>query len=130
MNWQRFLFSYDGRMRRLHFWMVLIGVVIVNAIVGNLTYGPVETRMAMGQPGGFGPMAILGILISLGLLWIQYAAWVKRLHDRDKTWWWAVLMSAACFTIIGLLWPLIELGFLDGTPGANKYGPSPKGIGG
>ena len=26
------------------------------------------------------------------------------------------------------LWFLIELGFLDGTQGPNKYGPSPKGI--
>jgi len=28
--------------------------------------------------------------------------------------------------VIGGLWTLIECGFLDGTPGSNKYGPSPK----
>lgn len=28
------------------------------------------------------------------------------------------------------IWLLIELGFLDGTPGPNRFGPSPKGLGG
>jgi uncharacterized membrane protein YhaH (DUF805 family) len=38
-------------------------------------------------------------------------------------------MWLASLTIVGALWPLIELGFLDGTQGPNKFGPSPKGIG-
>ena len=32
--------------------------------------------------------------------------------------------------IIGGIWLLIDLGFLDGTPGPNRFGPSPKGLGG
>ncbi len=28
------------------------------------------------------------------------------------------------------IWVLIECGFLDGTPGPNRFGPSPKGLGG
>lgn len=31
--------------------------------------------------------------------------------------------------IVAGLWFLITLGFLDGTPGPNRFGPSPKGIG-
>ena len=40
------------------------------------------------------------------------------------------------FWLVGLgnlgigLYLLITLGFLDGTPGPNQYGPSPKGYGG
>jgi uncharacterized membrane protein YhaH (DUF805 family) len=29
---------------------------------------------------------------------------------------------------VGFFWTLIECGFLDGTPGPNRFGPSPKGI--
>jgi uncharacterized membrane protein YhaH (DUF805 family) len=63
-------------------------------------------------------------------MWPSLANSVKRLHDRDKAWWWIILMYLACLTFVGILWPLIELGFLDGTPGPNQYGPSPKGLGG
>jgi uncharacterized membrane protein YhaH (DUF805 family) len=30
---------------------------------------------------------------------------------------------------VGFFWWLINLGILDGTPGPNRYGLSPKGIG-
>ena len=30
--------------------------------------------------------------------------------------------------LVGAIWTLIEVGFLDGTQGPNKYGPSPKGV--
>lgn len=41
---------------------------------------------------------------------------------------WAMMAGALLIIPIGL-WLLITLGFLDGTPGPNKYGPSPKGAG-
>ena len=31
--------------------------------------------------------------------------------------------------LIGSLYQLVVLGFLDGTPGPNRFGTSPKGIG-
>ena len=48
-------------------------------------------------------------------------------HDRDQTGLWVIL---AFVPVIGWFWWLINLGLLDGTPGANQYGPSPKGFGG
>ena len=41
-----------------------------------------------------------------------------------------LIVAGLTATFIGVLWTLIECGFLDGTPGPNKYGPSPKGLGG
>ncbi len=38
-------------------------------------------------------------------------------------------LALGCLVLIVAIWMLIELGFLDGTQGPNKYGPSPKGLG-
>ena len=121
------LFSFHGRQRRLYFWIVAIVIAVIQAVAWNFTVGAgymaALTTGAPINPGGFG----LYGLISLVLLWPSLANDVKRCHDRDKSGWWLVLMALASLTIIGVLWPLIELGFLDGTPGPNRFGPSPKG---
>lgn len=62
-------------------------------------------------------------LVGLAAIWMKLAVMVKRWHDRDKSGWW---MLIGLVPVIGDLWLLIECGFLDGTPGTNKYGPSPK----
>ena len=44
----------------------------------------------------------------------------------------AVGMVQAALSLAGIvyaLWALIDCGILDGTPGPNAYGPSPKGVG-
>ncbi len=48
----------------------------------------------------------------------------KGLINRrgDKSGWW---MLIALIPIIGSIWFLIELGFLAGTPGPNRFGPPP-----
>jgi uncharacterized membrane protein YhaH (DUF805 family) len=45
--------------------------------------------------------------------------YVKRFHDRDKSGWWVLI---GLIPIIGVIWLLIELGFLKGTPGPNRFG--------
>ena len=44
---------------------------------------------------------------------------IKRFHDRDKSGWWVLI---GLIPIIGAIWLLIELGFLKGTPGPNRFG--------
>ena len=46
--------------------------------------------------------------------------YIKRFHDRDKSGWWVLI---GLIPIIGGIWLLIELGFLKGTPGPNRFGP-------
>ena len=97
--------------------------------------------------------------VSLLFLWPGLALSIKRLHDRDRPGWLIALvyilsvanqaltfqamqsgvvgmmhpdMLRLCVSLLLLvvaIWMLVELGFLDGTQGPNKYGPSPKGIG-
>ena len=45
---------------------------------------------------------------------------IKRFHDRNKSGWWLLI---GLIPIIGAIWLLIELGFLKGTPGPNRFGP-------
>lgn len=98
-------------------------------------------------------------VVFLLLLWPGAALGVKRLHDRGKTPWllavfYVVEIAQQAISFITLqsggnpmtsptmlralvslmlvvvgIWVLIELGFLEGTMGPNKYGPSPKGFG-
>jgi uncharacterized membrane protein YhaH (DUF805 family) len=147
-DWQKLLFSFEGRTRRSHFW---IGWLIC---------------LGVGVVAGWIP--ILGGLISLALIWPNLAISVKRLHDMGKTGWlvaipWVVSIvgtivaismigitavtsagalddedPAAIFALIGpalglfALLALVNLGFLlwiglsEGQPGSNRFGQNPK----
>jgi uncharacterized membrane protein YhaH (DUF805 family) len=90
----------------------------------------------------FAHMAVL--VITLGFGWRYAAASIKRLHDRNKSGWWivpyiaaaglydqfgdwlgdswpAVLVGYAVF--VAFLWGVVEMGFLKGTNGPNRFGP-------
>lgn len=120
--------SFEGRLRRQHFWIGAIILWVVQMVIMSVTFGGMAAAAATHNPGAMfaGPAAIGWILI-LALIYPSLALQVKRWHDRDKTGWMALIVF---IPLIGALWVLIECGFLDGTPGPNKYGPSPKGLGG
>lgn len=135
MNITQLLFSFEGRIRRLHYWLALIatgiGFFIVAAVIG-MVFGGAAMMAGRGDSGAAGGgLAIVGTIIYLAAavvgVWISLALQVKRWHDRDKSWVWIFINF---IPIIGALWTLVECGFLDGTQGPNKYGPSPKGVSG
>ena len=71
--------------------------------------------------GACDPKVGLGILSGLFVLASIIPAIlvdIKRWHDRDKSGWW---MLITLVPIIGSSWLLIELGFLKGTPGPNRF---------
>ncbi|WP_029415781.1 DUF805 domain-containing protein [Brevundimonas bacteroides] len=147
-NFQHVLFSFNGRIRRQHFW---IGWLI-----------------CLGAGVVLGWIPLLGTLLSIALIWPNLAISVKRLHDMGHTGWlvaipwiagiagvvaagmsvgFAALTSgyidnedpAAVLAVIGPMFgilaivALIQLGFLlwigisEGQRGANRFGPNPKG---
>jgi uncharacterized membrane protein YhaH (DUF805 family) len=72
--------------------------------------------------GAYDPKVGLGILSGLFVLASIIPAIlvdIKRWHDRDKSGWW---MLITLVPIIGSIWLLIELGFLKGIPGPNRFG--------
>lgn len=130
MSLVQFLFGFEGRVRRLHVWLFFL---VLSFVYGGLFWQFGNIHVTHGETN-YGPFAMwTGVItnpiidvFALVAIWMKLAVLVKRWHDRDKSGWW---MLIGLIPLIGGLWILIECGFLDGTRGSNKYGPSPKGIG-
>ncbi|MBA3051287.1 MAG: DUF805 domain-containing protein [Alphaproteobacteria bacterium] len=148
-DWQKLLFSFEGRTRRSHFW---IGWLIC---------------LGVGVVAGWLP--VIGFFLSIALIWPNLAIAVKRLHDMGKPGWlvvlpWAVNIVGGVFAatlvgvsalsnaaaleredpaaILALLGPamglvllllvfnlafLLWIGLSAGQAGANRFGSDPKG---
>lgn len=90
-----------------------------------------------------------GVVAAIWL--VNGAAFVRRIHDRNRTGWWIVMAVAASFlalyleqmqraggpvstsillfqlgTVLASFWFLIELYVLKGTAGPNRFGPDPR----
>lgn len=118
MDWKYLLTSFDGRINRAKFWAG-IGVLIAVGIVATIIDALLGTKISTG---GGGEIGIVGILASLASIYFALALYAKRWHDRDKSGWWTLI---ALVPIIGGIWLLVELGILEGTKGANRFGPDP-----
>ena len=123
------LFSFQGRVNRAKFWLVHLGIFVVEAIVLSLMGGTAAIisgdyeQIIVVSGGATGVVwSIVGVLA----FWISLAAGVKRWHDRNKSGWWMLIIFVP---VIGSLWYLIECGFLKGTTGPNTYGPDPLAAG-
>ncbi len=122
MDIPHLLFSFQGRIRRLHYWLAAIGTGVVIGIIGSILMP--MSGMAQGTPNPIF-VGLVGIVYLVDL-YIALALGAKRCHDRDKSAWF---LAIGLIPLIGAIWLLVELGFLDGTPGPNRFGPSPKGLG-
>jgi hypothetical protein len=72
-----------------------------------------EILFLAGRPGEPEAMVALALIPSI-------IVYIKRFHDRDKSGWWVLI---GLIPIIGAIWLLIVLGFLNGPPGPNRSGP-------
>lgn len=133
MNIMSLLFSFQGRVRRLHLWLYMIAIAVISSVIAAVTIGPaVGAAAASGDPNALMAAytsggALLYWVWVLAMIWPNLAMEVKRCHDRNRTGWFILIVL---IPIIGGIWLLIELFALDGTPGPNRFGPSPKGLGG
>ncbi len=148
IDWVNLFFSFNGRIRRTHYWIGWAIVFVVGLVIGMIPF-----------------LGVLGIL----LLWPNLAIGVKRLHDMGKTGWliaipYVVQMLTVIYVIatigmaafadpdgfddmppeqaLALLGPtmgalliamVVSIGFwlwmgiAESQRGDNKYGPNPKG---
>lgn len=124
--------DFKGRSSRLSYWRMQIGL----GLGAGLVIAATVLASQFGQMAGaiaFLPMALL-VVLSLAVM-------VRRLHDRARSGFWALLFVGApilsgalgeaggmllALASLGLsLWGLIEIGFLPGSKGDNAYGPPP-----
>jgi uncharacterized membrane protein YhaH (DUF805 family) len=122
MDIMHLLFSFQGRIRRLHYWMATICAWVVYLVIVGILASVLGIGRSPGSPAG---LVLLPFVIAYA--WVTLALGMKRCHDRDKSGWWLLLFYVV--PVIGWIWGFIELGCLDGTQGPNRFGPSPKGIG-
>lgn len=128
------LFSFDGRIRRLEWGLTAlimnIGVTIVCALIALICFGPAFFS-AIGGSGldsvaAVGAGAIIAIILYIAVfvvtMWISLAQNTKRCHDLDQSGWLQLVFLVPFIGWIFTIWLL----FVDGTPGPNRYGDSPK----
>ncbi|MEM7664828.1 MAG: DUF805 domain-containing protein [Pseudomonadota bacterium] len=114
--------DFSGRSRRKEYWMFQLGYAILILVLVGLA-GATGGFDESGSSGvGLIFLGLMGIAV-LGLLIPQIAVQVRRFHDQDKSGWFILL------GFIPYVGGLIVLVFmcLDGTRGANRFGPDPKG---
>lgn len=143
MNWLIRNFDPRGRTGRLGYWRYGIVASLIAAVIVALT-------IAVAQAGGPG---FLAFIPWFPLLVGSIIVGIRRLHDRDRSGWWYALyvfgplaigglgepmlqfnergprlVGAGLMLLSAMLWllVLIELGFLRGTSGPNRFGPAPR----
>ena len=110
MSLNELLFSFNGRINRAKYWLMVLILSVAQLIVLLLS-------ATIGEVG-----IVLYVLYFFIAIWPGLAISAKRWHDRDKSAWWILI---GFIPIIGAIWTLVELGFLKGTDGANRYGADP-----
>jgi len=112
-SWGEFLFSAQGRIGRYQYWvnwvLPLIVAFVILSVVLNLA---LENQLTA---------TIVLLIFDVVILWPSIAIYIKRAHDRGRSGWFILLFLVPILNF----WPLIELLFVRGTTGANRFGPDP-----
>ncbi len=142
MDYAWLLLSFKGRLNRAGYLVVQLALLTAWLVVW-LKLSP--------------PSEALSLVVAIAMVWINIATTAKRLHDRNRSGWWAAavflvnLLSYAYFgfflgvyfgvdisitkeLLLAMLavalpllqtWVVIELFFLMGSDGRNRFGPDP-----
>ena len=121
MNWYiqvlKKYVDFSGRARRREYWMFVLFNILISLVLTIVDFmlGTYNGRLGIGLLGGIYACAVVipGIAVT-----------VRRLHDTDRSGWWILIV------LIPIIGPIVLLVFMliDGTPGPNRFGPSPKEI--
>jgi uncharacterized membrane protein YhaH (DUF805 family) len=143
MDFQYLFTSFDGRTNRAKWWAGMVILAVINIVLGFIV-------ISLFGMGFFG--RLISFIIGLALLYPAYAVSAKRFQDRDKPGIFALyglgaMLVTSLLQALGLtgtpqplnalgwicalinlgvlLWFVIELGILKGTPGPNRFGGDP-----
>ncbi|MBI1685968.1 DUF805 domain-containing protein [Caulobacter hibisci] len=134
-------FAVSGRATRLTYWRMQLAMALASAILMCLVVAATRIGGWLGAVPCllFLPVAAAGICVA-----------VRRLHDRGKAAGWILVFGLGPYSLTALAgwayedggvivglplalaalvlsgWAWIELGFLRGTRGENRYGAEPK----
>ena len=174
MSAMRYLFAFRGRVSRAGMWLFvpvgiawIVGVRAIAAAglhLGQLPalaerhggHASIVTAALDGGPMGIAALGLIGVLLA-GFVYAWFAVMAKRLHDRNRSAYWLILLFVATFVspsvqvlvwtnpgmsdrfglvtgtllplamLVVTLWAFVELYCLPGTKGENRFGPDPRG---
>jgi len=111
MDWNWYLFRFNGRINRARMWLSVLIILCWMIFLGVLSVASGIVSAGKGASFGFDiddifrvidpvswrslswsylpTLAIKTIATSL-FAWVYFATSIKRLHDRDKSGWWLV----------------------------------------
>jgi uncharacterized membrane protein YhaH (DUF805 family) len=147
LNYIWLIFGLKGRINRARFLVVQLALLTVWLLW--LKFQPDVSAQWVAL--------LFDWAVTIALIWINTTTTVKRLHDRNRSGWWAVgifVLHRVAFVYYGLFfgsyfgvdislltewllvtlviamsllgtWVFIELFFLIGTDGSNRFGPDP-----
>jgi uncharacterized membrane protein YhaH (DUF805 family) len=105
--------TFSGRAARSEYWWFFLFAILCS-IAGEILDA---------ATGGAG---LINLAVALGLLLPSIALAVRRLHDKDRSgWWYLIIFIPLIGGLILLYWFVTR-----GTAGPNRFGPDPLGGGG
>jgi uncharacterized membrane protein YhaH (DUF805 family) len=135
------LWSFRGRISRQPYWLGSLAIIVV---LGGAIALLADGKIAEDDPATRAGIGLLIPTLGIPLIWIGLALAAKRLHDRAKSAWWLLVFYllpgflqgvggrfgdiGLVLVLAGLLvaaWGVIELGFLRGSAGPNRFGSDP-----
>lgn len=112
--------NFKGRARRSEYWFIQLFLVATNlaaaAIDLALMDGDVDRFIANGGGG------IVGLIWILATIVPALAVLIRRLHDTNRSGWWALIGFVPLIGTIVILVFTVK----DSDQGDNRYGVSPK----
>lgn len=108
--------GFSGRARRSEYWWFVLFSILVG-IIASVLDSVLGTDFESSAGSG-----LFSLLANLALLLPSLAVAIRRLHDTDRSGWWVLI---GLIPILGLI-VLVVFFVQDGTPGPNRFGPSPK----
>ena len=112
--------NFKGRARRSEYWFIQLFLIATNIAVAvidlALMNGDVERFIANGGGG------IVGLIWIFATIVPALAVLIRRLHDTNRSGWWALIGLVPLAGAIVLLVFTVE----DSNKAVNKYGASQK----
>ena len=137
---------FDGRLDKKKYLIINISVLLITSLIFYISY-------LSSLVVNFIPHAVICFFWYCMMFWVLTAAQIKRLHDRNKSGWWLLILYFCNFLILGIIlyiahlreeqmpylhllptllipmighgWFIIETFFLQGVKWENEYGPNP-----
>ena len=104
-------FSFRGRINWSAYWLynLIFFIVLSIGIAIDIEFTGKSQR-------------VFSTIASFLILWPILAVNVKRCHDRNRGWSFALV---PLIPILGTLWYFVDIGLFPGSKGINRFGPNP-----